>query len=208
MGIKKLIKVVIMVLILNIMVGCLVSCVEFPYRYNLEYDSLDEYKSQVEERGNGFFHFDDAEVFLPTQTFLSDFKYINGSYNSSSELVYNWVFIDKKSAQPSKVLLSLEYTKEEYEKAKAHTFEKIPRCGEDYVYNDYIFYQNSNFMESKEDAKFPCNFTMVCYNDKNNTLIFIGFTYKYFSEEEQANIKSNWQGFIDKYYAEYYNFSR
>ena len=51
---------------------------------------------------------------------------------------------------------------------------------------------------------------MACYNDFNNSLIFLSFYNSYPKLEDKYinDIKSNWVDFIEKYYGEYYDFSK
>lgn len=72
-----------------------------------------------------------------------------------------------------------------------------------------MFYKNSVKAEFQEEIIAPRCFTMVCYNDMNQTLIFIGFQYSYTSNEDEEYLKSlkTWEAFIDTYYGEYYDFN-
>ena len=55
----------------------------------------------------------------------------------------------------------------------------------------------------------PNVFTMVCYNDDNNMICFLGFckTYPELDEKYINNFEENFTSFIDQYYGEYYNFN-
>ena len=78
-----------------------------------------------------------------------------------------------------------------------------------------IFMKNPNYFElSIAERNFPRKFTMACFNDDINVLIFIGF-YSYikfgssiFEEKYLNNFEENFTSFIDQYYGEYYDFSK
>ena len=183
-----LISVVFVVLSLS-------SCYQDKY-----YNSLEEYTSKMNNQGIGYSNteIDVADHFLPSQTFISDFEYINGGYHYYEENIF------KDNGNPDTSILYLQYEPTVYSEAKDFTLENIPAYGEEvYTYNDYVFYQNENFVSLKGESYFPRWFTMVCYNDTNNTLIFLGF-YKSTSDIKDI---SNWQEFIDTYYGEYYDFN-
>ncbi len=79
--------------------------------------------------------------------------------------------------------------------------EKIPiKENNTYLYGDYVFYLNY-------DERLPTKFTMACYNDTNDTLIFLGACGSGLKKNNAA-VFSNWKGFIDTYFGEYYDFSK
>lgn len=81
----------------------------------------------------------------------------------------------------------------------------IPVYGKNiYKYDGYVFYENENFVEINEESYFPGWFTMACYNDENQTLIFIGFH----EGTQDVNTIDDWKSFIDTYYGKYYDFNK
>ena len=80
-----------------------------------------------------------------------------------------------------------------------------------YEYNNYVFYENSNFI-NLHYRDFPEWFTMACYNDVNYTLIFIGFDSgtlagpSCLDKKYLENMEDNWISFLEQYYGECYDF--
>ena len=172
------------------------------------YDSLGEYITRIEQRGVGYsqVEIDYPDYFLPIKTFASDFEFVDGGFHYYEEDLSREIFEGKR--EPEIAILYLRYCEDIYENAKKYMLNNIPRYGEKtYIYKDYIFYENANFI-SLHGRRFPKWFTMACYNDEKHTLMFIGFYdgYPGLSSEEQNNIEENWGNFLETYYGKYYNF--
>ena len=182
-------------------VACVLFCCSC-YQ-DLQYDSLDDYAPRVLEKGCGYssYELDDPERFLPSATFLHDFSYVEGEYHYYENDPF------RLQSHPAAVsFLRLTYEEETYKQAKAYTMEHIPAYGDQrYAYGAYIFYENARYVEAasldKEQSRFPNWFTMVCYNDEKNVLIFMGF-----GEGSKISI-DDWKAFIDTYFSSYYDFS-
>ena len=196
-------KVVSLFLTLAIMLA-LTSCSLFE-ESAYHFDSLDEYiKKRV---GYSSYELDEPAHFLPSQeskAFLRDYDYVYGEFHSYEEGVFVY-----PHAKPSMSLLALRYEADIYEEAKSFMLKNIPAYNDfRYIYGDYIFYENANFTEKKDSRYFPRWFTMACYNDTKQELVFIGFydsvgmDQKYYDDPQ-----GNWVSFIDTYYGEYYDFS-
>ena len=77
-----------------------------------------------------------------------------------------------------------------------------------YRYNDYIFYENSHYIQTM-GRRFPEDFTMACYNDKKCTLVFIGFNASVDSDQTYIDkINNDFGAFINAYYGEYHDFNQ
>ena len=164
------------------------------------YDSIDEYLEQIDHAGFGLtsLSLDDPEYFLPSQTFCTDYEYVNAGYYLQDTL---------SSKIPSYVILYLEYEERVYFEAKYAMFEGIePYFDDMYLHNGYVFYKNSNYIRlsanGKNGDRFPKCFTMAGYNDNKKTLIFLG----YYLFESQENIE-DWGAFLEEIYGEHYDFS-
>lgn len=138
----KIIKIIICTLMITVIVFSFGSCSVFPFRQVSQCDSLQEYKDDIEPNGIASYSENiNVENFLPSQTFLSDFEYLEGDFHFYSEKVFNWMFFDKSSSSPRKAILSLKYSDEVYESAKAEVLSKIPSANDNiYKYGDYVFY--------------------------------------------------------------------
>ena len=199
-------KVVTFVLVLS-MILTLTSCDIF--NYTLRKDSLEGYIAELEKYGSGSssLELDHPKNLLPSQTFITDYQYVYGAFNLYEEGVRI------KYTLPATSILVLRYEYQVYSNAKAYMLENIPAYNDiQYIYGDYIFYENANFVEGHDIGKdvylFPKWFTMACYNDTKQELVFIGFCddvgidQKYYDDPQ-----GNWVSFIDTYYGEYYDFS-
>ena len=181
--------------------------------YKTEYNSLEEYKKKINETGLGYssFELDKPEYFLPGNTFLEDFSYLNGEYFFYEKSAFCDICGNEK--MPDRVLLALEYDTASYYDAKEFVISNIPKYENySYSYYNYHFYMNGNFMErfsNEELPEIPNWFTMVSYNDLNNMICFLGFhnSYPELDEKYLNDLENNWQSFIDQYYGKYYDFS-
>ena len=208
---QKIKKFAIFILIL-LCCTSLVSC-----NKGIESNSLDEYISMVNSSkvGNSSANIDDPEYFLPSVSFLQDYQYTEGKYywrQDNYRKGYFGIYVN-----PEISFLCLQYEETTYYNAKEFMLKEIePYNNKFYEYNDYIFYENSNFINLEAvnqtpESEMPEIFTMACYNDKNHTLIFIGFFSEIFFELEAKyieNIEENWMDFIDQYFGECYDFQQ
>ena len=180
-----------------------------------EKKSLDEYIERINEYEFGFSNtgIDTPKYFLPSVSFFDDYEYIDGSYFYHDDSFFKSLS-NNKTAEIA--IVSIKYNENFYLDAKEEMLEKIqPYNNKFYEYGDYYFYENSNYFElSVSERNFPRHFTMACFNDENNVLIFIGF-YSYlnfsssiFEEKYINNFDENFTSFIDQYYGEYYDFSK
>lgn len=177
---------------------------------DLHYDSLDEYRERVERNGlgNSNVEIDDAEYFLPSITFMKDYEYIDGNYYYYEDNLFCELL--PGGARPEISFLYLKYEETVYKEAKSFMLKEIEVYNDEfYIYNDYYFYENSNFIASSHGRNIPHHFTMACYNDEKQILIFLGFYERYPGIEDKyhEDIKGNWTSFLDQYYSEYYNFN-
>lgn len=201
---KKLITLLLLCLLL---VCCISSCT--PYSSN----SLDDYIKKLEGSGYGFseVEIDDVDTFLPSKTFLIDYKYTIGTYNYKDyglakgiELVIltlehnDIIYIDAKNYCDSHMDLSLTNTFQ----VNNYYFAENMAHPKHYGYGKY-----SHLNEKGENKHFPRWFTMFCYNDDKNTLIFLGFSDSYQKDGEKNKILSDWSYFLNKYYGKYYDFN-
>ena len=197
--IKKIICIVLCTVVLSQLVGC--------YQ-DLEKHSLHDYIEQINKNGVGFssVEIDRPDHFLPSLTFIEDYQYIDGSFHWREDDPFRGVFTSK--VHPEVSMLCLRYDVETYYQAKEYMLEAITPYGDEfYIYNDYVFYENSNFIELR-GRQFPEFFTMACYNDEKNTLVFIGMYSgtlagpSCLDDRFLSDIKENWADFIETYYTD------
>ncbi len=203
-GLKSMKKVLVIFLIIVCSI-CMAGCYQ-----DFSSDSLDDYIAFVKRNGfgNSTLELDHPDYFLPSDTFLEDYDYIEGryawrDYDSLRELF-------QKRVSPDITFLYLRYEEEVYINAKQCMLDNIEPYNELYYeYNDYIFYENSNFIEQKRKRRFPEYFTMACYNDKSYELVFIGFYASVRTEKGyMININNDFGAFINAYYGEYHDFNQ
>lgn len=202
-------KITYSILLILIIFG-LTSCCQ-----DLEKNSLDEYISCISKNKCGFSSksIDYPDYFLPSSSFLDDYNYLEGNYYWRQDDPLRGLFTTK--VQPEIVLLYVKYDENTYHNAKEFMLEKIkPYNNKFYIYNNYVFYENSNRIKLEGTRSFPKDFTMACYNDENYTLVFIGLYSGTLAGPSCLNkkylndIENNWNSFIDTYYGKYYDFSK
>lgn len=200
---KRLINILLFMLCSIVLSGC--------YQ-DLEKTSLDEYILHINKHKIGYssVEIDHPDYFLPSLTFIQDYEYIDGSYYWREDDPLRGVFTS--NVNPEISFLCLEYDEAIYYNAKEFMLKEIePYNNKFYEYNNYTFYENSNFI-NLHYRDFPEWFTMVCYNDVNFTLIFIGLYSgtlagpSCLEGEYLEDIEGNWISFIEQYYAECYDF--
>ena len=198
---KKFGICILLSVVLFILSGC---------SYVIEYDSLDEYKELIKNSKIGYsdFELDLPADFLPSDTLLDDYEYLEGNY-----YFYENGLCNGRDELPNRTLITLKYDNEKYYQAKECVLKNIPQYGDCfYTYNNYQFYFNRNFMNSHYDEQPPEIFhwfTVACYNDENNMICFLGFLKIHFKDDKYLNdLDNNWEAFIDEYYGEYFDFSK
>ena len=198
---KKIISVILIIL----MGLSLTSCYQ-----DLQRSSLEEYIACIKQNKCGFSSdsIDNPEDFLPSISFFDEYEYLEGTYFWREDDPLRGLFT-AEGVFPEIALVSLKYDENTYDNAKQKTLEEIePYNDKFYQYNDYKFYVNS------WGYRFPKNFTMVCYNDENYTLIFMGLYSgtlagpSCLDEKYLEDIEGNWEDFIDQYFGAYYDFSQ
>lgn len=204
------------VIVIILLIACCINLVSCNYTYfDLEKTSIDEYMDLVNKShiGHSDVEIDHPKYFLPSNMFLTDYAYLEGKYYWREDDMFRSLFTT--DVRPDISFLCLRYENEIYNKAKEFMLEKIRPYGDKlYVYGEYVFYENANFIEFKNTRNFPERFTMACYNDSCNTLIFIGMYSGTLAgssclEDRYLNdIDNNWISFIDTYYGEIYDFSK
>ena len=180
----------------------------------MKMDSLEEYKYYISESKIGYSskELDHPDYFLPTHSFLNDYEYIVGEYHYYEHNPFCEIFTDK--LPPDRTLIVLKYSESTYQEAKECVLNNIPKYDDYYyIYNDYQFYINKNFMDRFDENSYPQIpnwLTMVCYNDDNYVICFLGFSNSYpkLDEKYLTDLENNWQSFIEQYYGEYYDFSK
>lgn len=182
---------------------------------DLENNSLEDYIMRINKNKCGYssVEIDHPDYFLPSNLFLQEYNYTEGSYIWREDDPFRGLF--KINVRPEISFLGLKYEENIYYNAKQFMLKEIPPyLNKFYKYNNYIFYENSNFIDLKGTRRFPECFTMACYNDENYTLIFIGLYSGTLAgpsclEEKYLNdIDNNFISFLDTYYGELYDFSK
>ncbi len=193
---KKILSIILIFVLIISLSSCYVD------RYH---DSLDEYIAHIQKHQLGYseYEIDLPEYFLPSLTFITDYEYEEGGFYFYEEDVFRL-----KQQKPATSLLYLKYSSEVYLDAKNYMLENMPMYGDEfYYYNQYVFYLPDNSINNQRDFHFTHWFTMACYNDSNNTLVFIGFSNSNEFMEEAFELSKNWVAFMDRFYGEYYNFA-
>lgn len=204
---KRLMNIILITMCSLFIVGC--------YQ-DFEKTSLDEYILQINQYQIGYssVEIDHPDYFLPSLTFIQDYDYIDGKYYWREDDPLRGLFT--ANVNPEISFLCLQYDESTYYNAKEYMLnEIIPNDNKFYECNDYVFYENSNFinLQPAPTSCFPEYFTMACYNDVNYILIFIGFDSGTLAgpscveKKYIDDIDNNWTDFLKQYYGECYNFN-
>ena len=196
---KRAIKRIFCAVVVALMLVNLASCQSV-----VQCNSLEDYANKISRSNIGYsdVEIDRPDHFLPSQTFIADYPYINGAYHFYEKWEYAF-----DGSGFAKSLLILTYASDIYDEAKAFMLESIPAYNNTtYNYDRYVFYENANFVKIHGDRRFPGWFTMACYNDTKQELVFIGL-YGAVDQKYKDDPQGNWVSFIDTYYGEYYDFS-
>ena len=199
-------KKIISFILVMVMSLYLTSCYK-----DIKESSLEDYIACINQNkcGHSSSSIDSPKNFLPSISFLEDYEYLEGNYFWREDDPFR--VLTTKNLRPEISFLRLTYDESNYTQAKECMFAEIePYNQKFYPYNDYIFYENSNFIALKNGRReFPEWFTMACYNDEIKTLIFIGFEGTMCLKEEYlTDIEANWMSFIDTYYGDIYDFDK
>ena len=202
---KKILCIFLIAFICLGLTGCYVD---------LEENSLEDYILFINQhnQGKSSVEIDDPRYLLPGISFFEEYEYLEGGYFWREDDPLRGLFTS--NVFPNISLLYLRYDENVYPNAKQAMFEKIEPYGDKfYEYNNYVFYENSNFISLNGARFFPEELAMACYNDSNNTLLFIGLYSgtlagpSCLDDKYLEDIDNNWEDFIDQYYGEYYDFS-
>ena len=143
--------------------------------------------------------------------FLEEFKYTNGDFYYKDEF---WTC--------TKALLYLSYDNETYTNAKNAVLENTPLYeNEVYEFNGYVFYENlampihKGNIDNEQNIRKYQYFNMVGYNDKKQTLFFLGAHISpencFFNKEKRdlytINSPEKLINFIVYEYSEWYSFN-
>ena len=198
---------IILSFVLIIYFGLSMVCCSAFTKQPIYRDSLSDYLSNK----NGClsdFGLDQPDYLLPSIDFVESYEYLDGKFFFYEEP------IKLKNDLPNRSFLYLKYDEATYLEAKSFMLENIKAYNDEYYYHgDYCFFVNQNFANAFSE-KYPMPplpkwFTMACYNDANNSLIFIGYYGNVKVDDEfNSDFKDKFPQFIDMFYGEYHDFSR
>ena len=186
------------VILLTVLALYLSSC-----STTIERNSLVEYKECIIENkyATGFssLGLDDPKYFLPNDTFIEDYTYVDGGYY----LLENDPF--SSDTQPSRCILWLKYDANIYNEAKAVVDGILSLAEKTYSFDTYVFSLHQDLRENQTFT--PDWFTMVGYNEQTCTLFFLGFHKEDMSISEVSELmESDFELFLNTFWGEYYNF--
>lgn len=203
---KKLINSVLLSLCIVLLSGC--------YQ-DLEKTSLDEYILYINQNKFGYSNveIDHPDYFLPNLTFIQDYNYIDGKFYWRDDDPLRGLFTTKVNPEIS--FLYLQYDESIYFNAKKFMLKEIePYNNKYFVYNNYVFYENSNAIYLRNlSSSIPEFFTMACYNDEKYALLFIGLYSgtlagpSCIEKKYVDDIDNNWGDFLKQYFGRCHNFN-
>lgn len=175
-------------------VACLLLSLLFVSGCTLRKSGIDSFSEQLSLTST-------TQYLLPDEEFLEKFAYKNSVFEFYEDI--SLVSIEK-------VLMVLEYDQETYLSAKQYCLDHMKLLnGSEISVNDYIFSINQKYAEEAFDksGSFPHDFLMFSYNDNLNRLVFLGFGISPEDADIAEQIETDFGGFLEEHFAEYYDFS-
>ena len=190
MGKTKLLSII---LPLTIMLSALCSC-----GYHDEAHGFDDFRYKGNYNSDGELDWVDG-----LETLLSDYPYKNGDYHYSYEEsmpFYNLL---------ERCIYFWEYeTDDDYNAAKSFCKENFKDIGDEPLkeYNGYNFYNHYEKLPDYHNNRYPHNFVYTAFNDEKRAIVILGIYSSQKRAEEVAADVQDWEGFLRKYFFEWYSF--
>lgn len=185
-------SIAIFVLIIAVMF-CLTSCAP------IEVEGLEEYSPALSSSGL-------TSYLFPSEDFLTQFAYVDGTFNYVDMLKYDDECLEKAMAV-------LKYDEETYEQVKQYCLTSMDLSDSEITYGGYVFLENyqhaiayDNF-DGEKNNRFPYFFTMIGYNDSLKEMFFFGLECGENYHVAAQLIYSDCGAFLNEFYSEYYSFS-
>ena len=187
-----------------VFVLCLTSCSSTSsnedkvYNHIVKVDGIENFKSP-----EGYYELN-AHI-LPSENFLSSFKYLNAEYHFREHYESKWDFCGYE-----KSIIIIEYDATTYEKAKQFCFENMVLSKNYSLFlNGFVFLENieTAIAQDREECAFPINFNMFIYNDNLKNLVFIGYYNPDYTNKDAMPIINCWEDFLETYFSDVYDFS-
>ncbi len=181
---------------------CLTSCSNISsnedkiYNHVIRVDGIENFKSP-----EGYYELN-ASI-LPSQDFLSQFKYINADYHFREHYESKWDFCGYE-----KSIIIIEYDASIYKKAKQFCLENmLLSVNYSLFYNGFVFIENLSLpIEANLSYGFPQYYNMFAYNDNLKCLVFMGYYNPDYTNKDAMSIIKNWAEFLEMYFGDVYNF--
>ena len=159
---KKTKKLLLLAAILVLLIGGYFALDFLPKETGEEENSLEEYIDFINKNkcGYGSTSINNPQTFLPSISFFQEYNYIEGEFYWREDDPLRGLFTT--DVRPEIALLYLKYEEDIYYEAKQEMLDKIkPYNNEFYLYNNYVFYENSNYIDFSGTRRFPKHFTMM-----------------------------------------------
>ncbi len=195
---NKTIRIISIACLITIAISAFCSCA--PHNYDAHgignYRYYGDYNSKVE-----------IDLFPGIDTLIKDIPYENGDYFYSYQERYDCIDILERG------LYYFEYSEQNYEAAKACCMENCSYLG-DRATEEYNGYQFYDFYEkrSKDDYNhgddYPRAFKRVAFQDDKRVIVFLGIHTSDGQFREIKDSVADWEGFLRKYFFEFYRFEK
>ena len=105
-------------------------------------------------------------------------------------------------------IVAINYHPESYNLAKQDLFDNTEYLSLEpsYIYNEYEFYRFASLTEGDMNHILDTYLYMNVFNDKNNTIVLIGFGKDPTSDINFDMLEEEWPEFLRTYFGEYYDF--
>ena len=154
--------------------------------------SLDDFSTNISSKGL-------SSNMIP-EGFIDRFAYSEGYF-------YYYFSGDLDPDSREILFVFFQYDDATYQLAKEYVIEQMP-LSDNVVetYNNYCFYDVLG--DDRYLIRYPDCFVRFCYNDTNNTLIFLALDAYGEYRETTNELADNWGAFLDEFYGQWYDFSQ
>lgn len=200
---KKTVRILALACLVALIVSTACSCA--PYYY--EAHGIGDYKYDVRYNQWNFNSEVEIDVFPGIEPLIDEYPYLQADYDYSCQ----------EEPLPFRSLergiYYFKYTESDYEAAKAYCRENLKTLGDEALeeyngYRFYDFYGKRNKEEYYHGDDYPQSFKRVAFQDEKKVIVFFGIHTAGSNAKELAQDVEDWEGFLRKYFFEFYDFDQ
>ena len=183
-------KITCLLLISAFLCFCLSSCLS-DNDCTTKKMSLEDFSPNISEMSLG-------QKIIPVD-FIDKYNYSDGYFCYDSGYLFS-------NTSRERLLLFFQYDDTTYQLAKEYAMQNLTLSNDPVeIYNDYHFYDNLS--DEYYANKYPIMFLRFCYNDTNNTLLFLGLITMGDYAQTANELSDAYEAFLKEFYGDWYDFS-